>query len=441
MIVHELFWKASEIDKKRGYCTVDGGFLCLLCGAFSERGIIYENEGVLCDAEKNIAVHIKNVHGSVFSHLIKLDRRLTGLSEHQRSLMKLFYEGDSETAIRKKLGIGSASTIRQHRFALREKERQAKIFAVLAELLNESESGVKQSRPASAGGKENNAENLPLYEQSESGAEKVSGNAAAGETERARIIKRYFPESGFGRLKTFTMKEKSRIIVLGHIASRFKFGVKYTESDVNSVLMEIYDDYATLKRYLVDYRFMDRKPDGSLYWLIKKDEKGASEINGGDSKSAEKVTGRKETERKEMEVKKTDKKAAEEQFKPNPAAGNESAHGSKKELKRDYREMKQEGGVYQIRNTVNNKILVLATPNLKTVNGKLMQLRTGSYMNAELQEEWNRYGAGAFVVEILEAIDQKDEKFADKLEKIEKKWLEKLNPFGDRGYNAPGRKY
>ena len=436
MILHELFWKASEIDKKRGYCPVDNGYICLLCGAFSERGIIYENDGVLCDAEKNIAVHIKNAHGSVFSHLIKLDRRLTGLSEHQRSLMKLFYEGESETAIRKKLGIGSASTIRQHRFALREKERQAKIFAVLAELLNESESGVKQSRPASEAGKENNAESLSLYDQLEARAEKVSGNAAVGGTERARIIKRYFPESGFGRLKTFTMKEKSRIIVLGHIASRFKFGVKYTESDVNSVLMEIYDDYVTLKRYLVDYRFMDRKPDGSLYWLIKQDESGVSETNDGENKTAEKGTGR-----KEMEVKKTDKKAAEEKLESKTAVNNESVQGSKKELKRDYREMKQEGGVYQIRNTVNNKILVLATPNLKTVNGKLMQLRTGSYLNAELQEEWNRYGAGSFVVEILEAIDQKDEKFADKLEKIEKKWLEKLNPFGDRGYNAPGRRY
>ncbi|OGM06037.1 MAG: hypothetical protein A2008_09360 [Candidatus Wallbacteria bacterium GWC2_49_35] len=436
MILHELFWKASEIDKKRGYCPVDNGYICHLCGAFSECGIIYENDGILCDAEKNIAVHIKNAHGSVFSHLIKLDRRLTGLSEHQRSLMKLFYEGESETAIRKKLGIGSASTIRQHRFALREKERQAKIFAVLAELLNESESGVKERRPASAAGKENNAESLSLYAQFEAGAEKASGNAAVGETERARIIKRYFPESGFGRLKTFTMKEKNRIIILGHIASRFKFGVKYTESDVNSVLMEIYDDYVTLKRYLVDYLFMDRKPDGSLYWLIKQDESGVSETNDGESKSAEKVRSE-----KKMEVKKTDKKEINE--KTGSEISVEAEHGrvSRKEMKRQYKEIKLEGGVFIIKNKINGKILLLSTPNLKMVTGKIMALKNGTHPNAELQSDWKNHGEESFIVEILETIDQKDEDFKNKLEKIEKKWLEKLNPFGGRGYNMPGRRY
>ncbi len=414
MSLNELFWKSSESDRKRGYSSIAEGFICLLCGAVSERGVIYNNDGVLCDAEKNIILHIVREHGSVFEYIIGLDRRLTGLSEHQRSLMKLFYKGLGDAQIQKELRIGSASTIRQHRFALKEKERQAKIFTVLADLMNSSEPS--KHKPGLIGtapvnGFENGDLNLKIGAGSEI-------KSSIDNSEREKIIKKYFPESGFGRLKTFTMKEKSRMIVLSHIASNFKPGVMYSEKEVNSVLQEIFDDYVTLKRYLIDYGFMGRKNDGSLYWLIKQDEK-----KGDESMEPEKSL-------------KTEIPAGAES-----GTKSQSRPESKKEMKRQYKEMKQEGGVYQIRNTVNKKILLLATPDLKTVNGKLMQLRTGSYLNEELQRDWNRYGEGAFVVEVLEAVNKDDENFRTRLEKIEKKWFEKLDPYGERGYNVPGRRY
>ncbi|HOT75678.1 MAG TPA: DUF2087 domain-containing protein [Candidatus Wallbacteria bacterium] len=414
MSLNELFWKSSESDRKRGYSSIAEGFICLLCGAVSERGIIYNNDGVLCDAEKNIILHIVREHGSVFEYIVGLDRRLTGLSEHQRSLMKLFYKGLGDAQIQKELRIGSASTIRQHRFALKEKERQAKIFTVLAELMNSDEPlkrnpGLVGTVPAK--GVENGVLDL------KNGADSLIGSSIDN-SEREKVIKKYFPESGFGRLKTFAMKEKSRMIVLGHIASNFKSGVMYSEKEVNSILLEIFDDYVTLKRYLIDYGFMGRKTDGSFYWLIKRDEKKGDES---------------------MELKKSVKSETAAGAESEPK--NESRPESRKEMKRQYKEMKQEGGVYQIRNTVNKKILLLATPDLKTVNGKLMQLRTGSYLNEELQRDWNRYGEAAFVVEVLEAVNKDDENFRSKLEKIEKKWFEKLDPYGERGYNVPGRRY
>jgi len=39
----------------------------------------------------------------------------------------------------------------------------------------------------------------------------------------------------------------------------------------------------------------------------------------------------------------------------------------KKELKRLYKEIEIEAGIYQIRNTKNGKILIESTPNLKTI--------------------------------------------------------------------------
>lgn len=110
----------------------------------------------------------------------------------------------------------------------------------------------------------------------------------------------------------------------------------------------------------------------------------------------------------------------------------------KKELKRLYKEMKTEGGVYQIRNTKNNKVFVTATPNLKTMNGRKGMLSGGVHKNRQLQEEWSYFGEDAFVFEVLEVLEEKEEGFfdkADELKKLEQKWLDQLQPFGERGYN------
>lgn len=399
MSINELFWKVSETDRKRGYSSVEEGFICLLCGAVSERGVIYDNGGVLCDAEKNISVHIQNEHGPLFNYILNLDKRLSGLSSHQCALLNLFYQNLSDGEIQKRLGIGSASTIRQHRFAFKEKERQAKIFTVLMDLLKSAESNKEKQRSPKISieraynnikhALDNSMKKTPLYT-------KPSVAEAPDNRENEKIIKRYFPESYFGRLKTLTMKEKNRLIILKHIAKNFKRGKKYAEKEINSILSDIYDDYASIKRYLIDYKFMERASDGSFYWLTERNEKKEGKVM-----------------------------AAED----------------KKELKRHYKEMKKEGGVYQIKNKINNKILLLATANLKTVNGKLMQLRMGSYLNAELQKDWSHYGEESFTVEVLESISQQDDNFKLKLEQLEEKWLEKLNPYGERGYNMPGRKY
>ena len=110
----------------------------------------------------------------------------------------------------------------------------------------------------------------------------------------------------------------------------------------------------------------------------------------------------------------------------------------KKELKQQYREMETEAGVYQIRNTANNKVFIGSTRNLKTLNGKAFQLNNGSFINRRLQEEWNSYGSQAFVFEILEILQKKPEGYFDEkseLKKLEDKWLSQIEPFGERGYN------
>jgi hypothetical protein len=107
-------------------------------------------------------------------------------------------------------------------------------------------------------------------------------------------------------------------------------------------------------------------------------------------------------------------------------------------LKQAYKEMKTQAGVYQIKNTVNQKTLVVATHNLKTMQGKPFQLQTGTHKNAQLQAEWKQFGKDAFVFEVLEVLEDKEEPaFArqEALRRLEQKWLEELQPYGDYGYN------
>lgn len=111
----------------------------------------------------------------------------------------------------------------------------------------------------------------------------------------------------------------------------------------------------------------------------------------------------------------------------------------KAELKQQYKETKIEAGVYQIRNTNNQKIFIESTMNLKTINGKRFTLDMGTYQNKFLQNEWTEFGAEAFVFEVLEILEIPEVGYfdaKDAIKKLKEKWLAKLQPYRERGYNT-----
>ncbi len=113
----------------------------------------------------------------------------------------------------------------------------------------------------------------------------------------------------------------------------------------------------------------------------------------------------------------------------------------RKELIQQYKEIKIEGGAYQIRNIKNNKIYIDAVSDLKSLNGKRFQLQSGIHNCLNLQKEWKEYGEDSFVFEVLETFKPENESVysqKEQLKKLKQKWLEKLKPFGDRGYNDEG---
>ncbi|MEJ6951377.1 DUF2087 domain-containing protein [Natronospora cellulosivora (SeqCode)] len=249
MDLREIFWKASLEDLKLGYIEQEYEYLCLLCGKKVEKGIVYQEKDTHFEAERYMRIHIEKEHGSVFDFLINLDKKLTGLTEHQSNLLQLFYQGKSDEEIQKELEIGSTSTIRNHRYTLKQKERQSKVFLTMMELLEDKD------------------KHAPTFLEIHSTATMVDDRYNITQKEKEDVLKKYFPDGLEGKLSTFYMKEKYKLIILQEIIKRFERDKIYKEIEINQVLKDVYDDFVTLRRYLIEYGFMDRKADGSEYWL------------------------------------------------------------------------------------------------------------------------------------------------------------------------------
>ncbi|MBE0649930.1 MAG: GIY-YIG nuclease family protein [Bacteroidales bacterium] len=113
---------------------------------------------------------------------------------------------------------------------------------------------------------------------------------------------------------------------------------------------------------------------------------------------------------------------------------------TRKEIKDEYKQMKFRIGVFQIRNTVNNKIFVEGSTDLVAIWNRIkFQLNAGLHPNAELQKEWKEFGAENFVYEILGEIKQDDTESVDyrrEVKQLEEMYLEKMQPYGNKGYNV-----
>lgn len=246
----ELFWTASLESIKVGFVDKgNDGMVCLICGKTVEKGRVYPDDGRFYEAEKYMQRHIAHAHGSVFDYLLQMDKKYTGLTDLQKTLLGYFHQGLSDAEIVKTSGGGSASTIRNHRFSLREREKQAKVFLAIMELLEEKRMD----------------QTSKLVEVPRT-AKMVDERFAVTEDERDKFIKIYFKEGPDGPLSEFPSKEKRKIVILRHIMKRFDSEKRYTEKEINDILHSIYDDYVTLRRYLIEYGLMDRTADGSQYW-------------------------------------------------------------------------------------------------------------------------------------------------------------------------------
>jgi hypothetical protein len=92
-----------------------------------------------------------------------------------------------------------------------------------------------------------------------------------------------------------------------------------------------------------------------------------------------------------------------------------------------------------VKNVANGKVLLGSSLNLEgPLNSHKFMLSIGRHRNKALQKDWDEYGPEKFVFEVLEVVKVADDPsfdVSDELTLLEQIWLEKLQPFGERGYN------
>ena len=212
---------------------------------------------------------------------------------------------------------------------------------------------------------------------------------------RKKIITAFFEGS---RLKRLPAQYKKRLVVLEELAKRFEPGVKYNEPEIDALIQNAYEDHCTVRREMADNGILKRK-DG-VYWLP--DSRDAA--SPGISKRKRKMDKR-------------------------------------KALKREYMEAFRAPGICKITNSANNKVFLAGSLNVEAlVRRHRSELKLGSHRNEELLKDYKEFGAEAFRFEILESIEQSKEADFDYTREVEillDLWLEKLQPYGDKGYNRP----
>ena len=248
MIDEKLLEAIESRDLARGYRRGGDGasFSCLRCGARFEEGRVYPSAGGYSTAERAAQEHLAEAHGDLFEEILDSGKEVTGIPEAMAQVLRLLHKGKSDREIAAALGGKSPSTVRNQRRALRKRESEAKILLALMEMLDASGKRVGRfvAYPAA----------MPMQDD----------RAIVTEEEAMAIEKKYLLADG--SLLRIPRKEKEKLVVLRRIAERFEAGRIYGQKEVDQILIKADTDYAALRRYLIDYRFLERKPDGSAYW-------------------------------------------------------------------------------------------------------------------------------------------------------------------------------
>ena len=222
---------------------------------------------------------------------------------------------------------------------------------------------------------------------------------------RRNVMRAFFRD---GRLERLPAQQKKRRIILEELVKLFEAGRTYREQDVNDAIEVYYDDYCTIRREMIDAGLLQR--ENGQYWLADAVYAGTLHV----------PTATESKPRKERIM------------------------NRRKTLIRDYKENPPPAGIFQIKNTANGKIFIGKGLNVQgKLNSHQAQLEFKSHRNTTLQADWNQYGPETFIFEVLDYLDgdtaQQTNPSAE-LTELESMWLDKLQPYGDNGYNRTSKK-
>lgn len=74
------------------------------------------------------------------------------------------------------------------------------------------------------------------------------------------------------RLLTIPKKHHVKLEIFAFFHTLFEEDTSYTEQAINEKIKPYYDDYAIIRRYLVDYNFLKRDKFGQSYQKVRQNE-------------------------------------------------------------------------------------------------------------------------------------------------------------------------
>jgi hypothetical protein len=249
---NELFWNATMEELKNGFISGEKEYKCIICEEEFQKGRIYEINSAFYDAKKTAETHIEEKHGSMLQYLLGMNSTYLGVSDIQKEVISLIAEGLSDKEVSAKLGVAQ-STIRNHKYKLREKEKQARLFLAMMDLLSTNTN------------KKINKLDKEVICDAHKTATIIDDRFNITDKEKIDTIKNYMDENG--ALKNYPAKAKKKIIILEEIAKNFSKGKIYSEKEINRVLKRIYEDYVSLRRALIEYGYIERTNDCKSYWV------------------------------------------------------------------------------------------------------------------------------------------------------------------------------
>jgi len=239
----------EELKKGYRYEKDICSYKCNICDKTYSDKEVFKYDDRFFTAKKAVEIHLEKEHEGIFYYLLNNDSKYNTFTDNQKKLLSLMYQDNSDKEIAAKLEVAS-STIRSTRFMLREKAKSAKLYLAIYNLVNEKT--VLQEDKI-----------VPIINN----AKMIDDRYITTEKEKENILKNSFTSLEPLKLKVFPVKEKKKIIVLAKISEKFEKSQKYSEKQVNNILKDIFEDYATVRRYLIEYGFMQRTTDCSEYWL------------------------------------------------------------------------------------------------------------------------------------------------------------------------------
>jgi len=82
-----------------------------------------------------------------------------------------------------------------------------------------------------------------------------------------KVINTFCDEEG--RIRQFPAQKKKFEAIIRYVSRDFEAGRRYSEKEVNEILYRFSEDFASLRRGLVEYKLMARERGGGAYWVVR----------------------------------------------------------------------------------------------------------------------------------------------------------------------------